>query len=88
MDRTLFLQFNRAYSTEATPEEKQLANDLLTVWGKLEATAGKNPAMYRRGILFGMALQKGIASGDIVLKPVRKNRKAKAGAELPEPGQG
>ena len=89
MDRTLFLQFNKAYATEATPEETQLVNDLLNVWGKLETTAAKNPAMYRRGILFGLALQKGIDAGEIVLKPVRKSRKGnkpqgQQGTEQPE----
>ena len=76
MDRTLFLDFNKAYGTEATAEEKQLVNDLLNLWGKLEPTAGRNPAFYRRGILFGMALQKGIDSGEIKLRKVRASRKA------------
>ena len=74
MDRTLFLDFNKAYGTEATAEEKQLVNDLLNLWGKLEPTAGRNPAFYRRGILFGMALQKGINAGEIKLRPVRRNK--------------
>ncbi len=74
MDRTLFWDFNKAFAAEATAEEKQLVNDLLTVWGKLETGAGKNPAIYRRGILFGMALQKGINAGEIKLRPVRRNK--------------
>ena len=75
MDRTLFLDFNKTYAAEPTPEERQLVGDLLTVWGKLEPAAAKHPAMYRQGILFGMALQKNLAAGEIVLRPVRRNRK-------------
>lgn len=77
MDRTLFLDFNRAYAAEPTAEERQLVGDLLAVWGKLEPTAAKHPAMYRQGILFGMALQRAITAGEIVLKPVRRSRKTK-----------
>ncbi len=75
MDRKLFIDFNKAYSVEPTAEERQLVNDMLTVWGKLDTTATKHPAMYRQGILFGMALQRAITAGDICLKPVRRNRK-------------
>ncbi len=77
MDRTLFLDFNKAYAAEPTAEERQLVGDLLAVWGKLDTTAAKHPAMYRQGILFGMALQRAITAGEIVLKPVRRNRKTK-----------
>ena len=87
MDRTLFLDFNRAYAAEPTAEERQLVNDLLTVWGKLDSTAAKHPAMYRQGILFGIALQKAIAAGEVELLPVRRNRKGTA-KEQTEPGQG
>ena len=74
MDRSLVIDFNRAYSTEATPEEKQLANDMLSVWAKLEPAAGKNPSLIRKGILYGMALQKAITAGQIRIRPVREKR--------------
>lgn len=87
MDRRTVIAFNRAYSTEPTEQERQLVNDLLTVWGKLEPTAAKHPAMYRQGILFGMALQKAIAAGEVELLPVKRKRNGTA-TEQPEPGQG
>lgn len=74
MERTLVINFNKAYSADSTPEEKQLVNDLLTVWGKLEPAAARNPALIRKGILFGIALQKAIAAGEIIIRPVRERR--------------
>ncbi len=76
MDRRMVISFNRAYSAEPTPEERQFVSDLLTVWGKLEPAAGKNPALIRKGILFGMALQKAITEGQIIIPPVRQKRQA------------
>ena len=89
MDRSMVIDFNRAYSMEATPEERQLVTDLLTVWGKFEAAAGKNPALIRKGILYGMALQKLIAAGEIAIRPIRGKRQgpkpeAPAGKGTPE----
>ena len=63
MDKRTVIAFNKAYATEPTERELQFVNDLLTVWGKLEPGAGKNPAIYRKGILFGMAVQKVIETG-------------------------
>lgn len=78
MDKRIVIAFNQAYATEPTAKELQLVNDLLTVWGKLEPTAGKTPAVYRKGILFGMALQKHIDAGGILLPEVRARRKGNA----------
>ena len=76
MDRRIVIDFNKAYSKEATPEEQQLVTDLLAVWGKFEAAAGKNPALFRKGILYGMALQKLIAAGEVSIRPLREKRQA------------
>ena len=75
MDKKLFMAFNAAYTAEPTAEETQLVNDLLLVWGKFEPCAAKNPALIRRGVLFGMQLQKSIAAGSVVPLPVRAKRK-------------
>ena len=88
MDKRTVIAFNNAYAAEPTEQEKQLVNELLTVWGKLEPGAGKSPAIYRKGILFGMALQKAIAAGDIILPEVKQKRKTKTATGLQEPGQG
>lgn len=74
MDRRIVINFNKAYSMEATPEERQLVTDLLTVWSKFETAAAKNPALIRKGILYGMALQKLIAAGEVSFRPVRGKR--------------
>ena len=73
MDRTLFLDFNKAFAAEPTEQETQLVNNMLHIWGKLEPAAGRNPSNYRRGIIFGLALQKGIAAGEIKLRPVKSS---------------
>ena len=88
MDRRTVIAFNTVYATEATPEEKQLVNDLLTVWGKLEPAAAKSPSLYRRGILYGLALQKAITAGKVKLLPVRRNRKENRPEQTAEPGNG
>ncbi len=75
MDKGMVVAFNEAYATEVTAEEKQLVSDVLAVWGKLDATAAKNPALLRRGIVFGIGLQKSLTAGKIVLRPVRPSRK-------------
>ena len=74
MDRRIVIDFNKAYGMEATPEERQLVTDLLTVWGKFETAAAKNPALIRKGILYGMALQKLIAAGEVSFRPIRGKR--------------
>ncbi len=76
MNKYLVAGFNAVYSAEATPEEKQLVNDMLTVWGKFDSAAAKNPAMFRKGILFGLAMQKAINARKILIPPVREKRKA------------
>ena len=86
MDKRIVIAFNKAYAQEPTERELQFVNDLLTVWGKLEPTAGKSPAIYRRGVLFGIALQKAIDAGEIVLPEARPKRKAKAQTNQQEPG--
>lgn len=86
MDKRTVIAFNKAYATEPTERELQFVNDLLTVWGKLEPGAGKNPAIYRKGIVFGMALQKGIETGEITLPEARTKRKAKTQPEQQETG--
>lgn len=86
MDKRTVIAFNTAYATEPAERELQFVNDLLTVWGKLEPTAGKNPSIYRRGVLFGMALQKGIDAGVISLPEAKPKRKNKATTNQQKPG--
>ena len=86
MDKRTVIAFNQAYATEPAERELQFVNDLLTVWGKLEPTAGKNPSIYRRGVLFGMALQKGIDAGKIPLPEAKPKRKNKATTNQQKPG--
>ena len=86
MDKRTVIAFNKAYAQEPTEREKQFVESLLNVWGKLEPTAGKSPAIYRRGVLFGMALQKGIDAGEIVLPEAKAKRKTKTESKQQEPG--
>ena len=86
MDKRTVIAFNTAYATEPTEKELQFVNDLLNVWGKLEPGAAKTPSVYRKGILFGMALQKRIDAGEILLPEAKPKRKNKATASQQEPG--
>lgn len=88
MDRRTVLAFNVAYTALNTPAEKRLIDDVLLFWGKLEPAAKKNPAIVRRALFMGMALQKDIAAGNIILPDVVLKRKSKAQRETPEQGQG
>ena len=88
MDRRTVLAFNVAYTAVNAPAEKRLIDDVLLLWGKLEPAAKKNPAIVRRALLMGMALQKDIAAGNIILPDVVLKRKSKAQGETPEQGQG
>lgn len=85
MDKRTVIAFNKAYGTEPAERELQFVNDLLNVWGKLEPGAGKTPSIYRKGILFGMALQKHIDAGEIALPEARAKRKNKGTANQQEP---
>lgn len=75
MDRNSIVSFNKAFAVEATDKEKQIVNEMLTVWGKFDPAVAKSPAMFRKGILFGLVLEKAVASGEIVLSDVRASRK-------------
>ena len=82
MIKSQVLSFNAAYSYEPSPEENQLGGDMLAVWGKLEPAAAKNPALIRKGIIFGMGLAAALEAGEIVAPPVRAKRPGKK-----QPGQ-
>lgn len=86
MDKRTVIAFNSAYAAEPTARELQLVNDMLSIWGKLEPAAGKSPAIYRKGILFGLALQKAITAGAVILPEVKPKRKDKGTPGLHEPG--
>ena len=78
MNKTTVVSFNVAYSKEASQDEKQFVNELLSVWGKVEPAVAKNPSLMRKGIVFGMNLQKAIAEGVVTMptpraKPMREN---------------
>ena len=82
MDKTLVVDFYKVFAGVTTAEEIQLVNELLAVWGKLEKSPAKNPAMFRRGIVFGLSLQKAIAAGDIILRPVRLKKQKTSQKEM------
>ena len=89
MNKTQVQNFNRAYSYDPTEKEAQLITDTLAVWAKLEPATAKNPALIRKGIIFGMGLAAALAAGEITLPQVKKKtartnpkgEKTEAGAE-------
>lgn len=81
MDRRTVIAFNTVYAAEPTDREKQLVNELLAVWGRFETAAAKTPAIYRKGIFFGLALQKALTAGRVLLPEVKAKRKDKTEPE-------
>ena len=89
MNKNTVISFNKAFAFEPTKQEAQLVSDMLLVWGKLEPAAAKNPALIRKGVVFGMGLAKALAAGEISLPEVKKKtartntkgEKTEAGAE-------
>lgn len=77
MNKNTVMNFNRAFSYEPTAAESQLVNELLAVWGKLEPAAAKNPALLRKGVVFGMGLAAALAAGKITLPPVKEKTAGK-----------
>lgn len=84
MNKKQVLAFNQAYSYEPTAAESQLVTELLTVWGKLEPAASKNPALIRKGIVFGLGLAAALEAGTVALPPVRVKKTA---GTRPQEGQ-
>lgn len=56
MNKEAVKVFYRAYGYEPTEQEKATVKDMLAVWAKLEKPASKNPALLRKGIVFGLGL--------------------------------
>lgn len=77
MNKTQVQNFNQAYSYEPAEQEAQLINDTLAVWARLEPVAAKNPALLRKGVVFGMGLAAALAAGKITLPPVKEKTAGK-----------
>ena len=67
MNKKTLVAFNTVFALEPTPEEKRVISDLLAVWSKFDSTVAKHPAMFKRGVIFGMSMQKSITKGEITL---------------------
>ncbi len=56
VNKKIVLRFNEVYAMEPSAAGKKAAEEMLFVWGKFEPNVAKNPALIRKGILFGMSL--------------------------------
>lgn len=56
MNKEAVKVFYKAYGYEPTEMEKATVKDMLALWAKLEKSASKNPAILRKGIVFGLGL--------------------------------
>ncbi len=54
------LRFNEVYAAEPGETEKKIAEEMINVWGKFEPGVAKNPALIRKGVLFGISLARQI----------------------------
>ena len=77
MDKYLVVDFNTAYGRELTAEEEQTVTDMLGVWGKLEASVAKSPALVKKGIVFGLGLAAGVQRGSIKMRKPRPKKTVK-----------
>lgn len=80
MDKNMVRAFNTAYGKEPTAEQKQAAEDVLSVWAKLDGSVSKKLAIHRRALLLGMCLQDAINRGEIVPRPVKRKPQDKTEA--------
>ena len=89
MDKNMVRAFNTAYGKEPTAAQKQAAEDVLSVWAKLDGSVSKKLAIHRRALLLGMCLQDAINRGEIVPRPVKGKRPEQepTGAVKNEPPQ-
>lgn len=72
MNKQAVKLFYEAYGYEPTEHEKTTVKDMLAVWGKMEKSASKNPALLRKGILFGMGLALALLAGNVQAPAVGK----------------
>ena len=63
MNKKRVLEFYTAFGYEPTPAQAELLKDMLNIWGRFEKSAAKNPALLRKGILFGMGLAFSLMAG-------------------------
>ena len=56
MNKEAVKVFYKAYGYEPTEMEKATVKDMLALWAKLEKSASRNPAILRKGIVFGLGL--------------------------------
>jgi hypothetical protein len=56
MNKEAVKVFYKAYGYEPTEQEKATVKDMLALWAKLEKSASRNPAILRKGIVFGLGL--------------------------------
>lgn len=64
MNKKAVKLFYEAYGYEPTEQEQATVKDMLAVWGKMEKTASRNPAILRKGIVFGMGLALSLLAGN------------------------
>ena len=64
MNKEAVKVFYKAYGYEPTEQEKATVKDMLALWAKLEKSASRNPAILRKGIVFGLGLAFSLLAGN------------------------
>ena len=65
MDKRIVMDFYQAFSFEPGASARTVIDDVITVWGKMDKSVGKNPALIRKGIVLGLGLAEGLRTGKI-----------------------
>ena len=80
MDKRIVMDFYLAFAYDADSQTKAIIEDVLAAWCKMDRGVSKNPALVRKGIVFGIGLAEGLRSGKI-----RQRRTVKPAAEPRQP---
>ena len=56
MNKKTVKMFYEAYGYEPTESEQTTIKDMMGIWAKMEKSVAKNPAILRKGIVFGLGL--------------------------------
>ena len=73
--------FNIAFTADHEDIERELVEEMIFVWSKIDPAARRRPATFRKAILFGMNLQQGIDAGVIDYPEPKEKSKRNATTE-------
>ncbi len=86
-NKKMVLRFNEVYAAEPSEAEKKAAEEMLNIWGRFEPVVAKNPALIRKGILFGMSLARQLWNERVEERKRQQNKAAAEASKQQQPVQ-